>query len=124
MAWQYLRVDHEHALKQDFPEGYPVDAWCEATKLWRRGFIEEKISRQEDGSANGEPRWTIRCEHGEHTFPSGFVCDTAVATKELLDHFGGGLNNSSSFVAHCVVKSRDRGAVRLRLLQGLSLDMN
>ena len=88
LAWQYHRVD-EHGLKQDFPAGYPVDAWCEATKLWRRGVVKEKTTRQEDG-------WTIRCEHGDDTFRSKFVCDTSLATKELLDHFGGGPKNESS----------------------------
>ena len=90
VAWQHHRA--EDGLKQDFPEGYPVDAWCEVTKSWRRGVVKEKIQRQEADSANAEARWTIRCEHSEATFHSSFLCDTALATKEFLDHFGRGLN--------------------------------
>ena len=113
VAWQYHRVD-EHGLKQDFPEGYPVDAWCEVTKSWRRGVVKEKRTRQEDGSANAEACWTIRCEHGDNTFHSAIVCDTSLATKELLDHFGGALKNessglsarSSSFLCHNISQLR------------------
>ncbi|CAE7928198.1 ANK1, partial [Symbiodinium necroappetens] len=91
MGWNYEEVDVFDVLEEQFPKGQLVDAWCEATKSWRRGTVEKQDlvdTEQEDGSDDTVVRWTLRCQLTRQTFDAFCVCSTAATMKAMLDHVG------------------------------------
>ncbi|CAE7246864.1 VAC8 [Symbiodinium sp. CCMP2592] len=92
MGWSYEEVDVCDVLEEQFARGHLVDAWCEATRSWRRGTVEKQDVldvEQEDGSEDAVVRWTLRCQiTKQQTFDSPCVCSTAATMQALLDHVG------------------------------------
>ncbi|CAE7354175.1 PUB13, partial [Symbiodinium necroappetens] len=90
MGWSYEEVDVFDVLEDQFPRGVLVDAWCEATKSWRRGTVEEQdvvVTEQGDGF-DAVVRWTLRCQLTGQIFDSSCVCSTFATMKAQLDCFG------------------------------------
>ena len=93
MGWSYEEVDVFDVLEEQFPKDHLVDAWCEATKSWRRGTVEKQDVldiEQEDGSDDAVVRWSLRCQITKQTFASSCICSTSATMKAMLDHFGRG----------------------------------
>ncbi|CAE7738163.1 PUB2, partial [Symbiodinium necroappetens] len=91
MGWSYEEVDVFDVLEEQFPKGQLVDAWCEATKSWRRGTVEKQDlvdTEQQKGSDDTVLRWTLRCQLTRQTFDAFCVCSTAATMKAMLDHVG------------------------------------
>ncbi|CAE7851444.1 ANK1, partial [Symbiodinium necroappetens] len=91
MGWSYEEVDVFDVLEEQFEKAKLVDAWCEATKSWRRGTVEKQDlvdTEQEDGSDDTVVRWTLRCQLTRQTFDAFCVCSTAATMKAMLDHVG------------------------------------
>ncbi|CAE7246880.1 VAC8 [Symbiodinium sp. CCMP2592] len=90
MGWSYEEVDVCDVLEEQFAKGHLVDAWCEATRSWRRGTVEKQDVldvEQEDGSEDAVVRWTLRCQiTKQQTFDSLCVCSTAATMQAMLDH--------------------------------------
>ena len=98
MGWQYDEIDVAEELEERFPKGCVVDAWCEERNCWRRGTVEaQKGSSSTTCEANTLVTWTVRCEGegGEDdVFEASHICDTSVATSEMLHHLGRDLRGS------------------------------
>ncbi|CAE7867263.1 PUB2, partial [Symbiodinium necroappetens] len=97
MGWSYEEVDVFDVLEEQFEKGHLVDAWCEATKSWRRGTVERQDlvdTEQGDGSDDTVVRWTLRCQITKQTFDAFCICSTLATMKAMLDHVGRHLRSS------------------------------
>ena len=92
MGWSYEEVDVFDVLDDQFPRGLLVDAWCEATKSWRRGTVEKQDVvdiEQGDGPKDAVVRWTLRCQLARQIFDSSCICSTSATMKAMQNCFGG-----------------------------------